>query len=78
MAQRGGGLYGGIRFSTATALPTEQTQPSVPVPSVAPASQAVIEASPVLASVPAPEPAVTVAPEVPKSSTGITGSYFTL
>ena len=44
MAHRAGGLYGGIHFSTASALPTEQTQPPLLVPA-APAAQEVTDAS---------------------------------
>lgn len=75
MAQRAGGLYGGIRFSTATALPTEQNPTLSPVN--APVSTPVIEAPPTVVAAPqeTPEPA----PEAPaKSSAGISFSIWIL
>jgi hypothetical protein len=67
MAQRAGGLYGGIRFSTATALPSEQNTTLSPV--AAPVSTPVIEAAPTVAV--APQEASEPAPEAAKSSAGI-------
>lgn len=71
MAQRAGGLYGGIHFSTAAALPTEQPQPSIVVPA-APAAQVVIEAGPMLKTPvqESNEPSTAAEPSA-KSSAGI-------
>lgn len=83
MAQRAGGLYGGIKFSSASALPENQSLASTPAPPPAPAPAPA--PVPVPAPVPAPsaEPQASVArqessepaPETTKSSAGIFFPY---
>lgn len=73
MAQRGGGLYGGIRFSSAASVPPQAPE-TIQKPVADPVQAAVIEAAPVVFE-PAPEVKAQAADSTLKPSAGILCPY---